>query len=100
MALLKPPIDPIFRHATTTPPSRLAKLTRKARNILAGKPDGYTVQAVAGMLACTESEALDALQELGKAAICYMPTRGWKVRLRSEREQWLAANDNRKRLVT
>jgi hypothetical protein len=100
VTLTKPPVDAIWRHAVTTPPGRLATLTKRARRVLHSKPNGLSKAALAAELGATEDEARDAIQALGREVVCYWPAKGWKVRLRSsgERRLLVAANDDRPRV--
>ena len=94
--LQKPPIDAVFRHAVSTQPQRLAVLTDRARRVLAARPDGLCLPALAAAISSSETEARDAVQELGKAVALYWPGRGWRIRLCSAGERRLiAANDDR-----
>ena len=89
------PVDPVFRHAITTPPGRLGALTAAARQTLGKAPDGVTIDVLAGALDATEAEARDTAQALGRDAAWFCSSRGWWIRLRSlEERRLVAANDN------
>lgn len=93
--LQKPPVDLTFSHRVTTPPARLAVLTAAARKALDGSRDGVTLPDLTTALACTEGEASDAVQFLGREVALFWAGRGWRFRLRGKDEQRLrAANDN------
>jgi hypothetical protein len=89
------PVDPVFRHAVSTPQRRLETLADATRHFLRRQPDGAPLAVLADEIGATEHEVCDVIQELGKAVVLYWPARGWRVRLRTAGEQRLiAANDN------
>lgn len=89
------PVDPVFRHAITTPPGRLGALTAAARQTLGKAPDGVTLDGLARALDATEAEGRDVAQTIGKDGVWYCSSRGWRLRLRSSVERKLvASNDN------
>ncbi|MEF2557596.1 hypothetical protein VQ044_15140 [Aurantimonas sp. C2-5-R2] len=93
---MKPrPVDPVFRHRVTTPAARLDALTAAARKVVGKAEDGLQLDALAGALDATEAVARDVAQALGKEAVWYCSSRGWRIRLRSPEERRLvASNDN------
>ena len=93
--LAQRPVDAFFRPRPTTPADCLAVLTVAARTALSEAPDGLTLVALAERLVATASERYDAVRALEPAVAWLCPGRGWRCRMRSERElQLIAANDN------